>query len=446
MGKFDLFNLGTIGVDLTKSPIHKDDGSLVSAQNAIPDVRGEAGGIAKRDGLVAINSSAASGSITGAGYVDLTAISTRRFYIAIDQDATTSYQWVTSEDAFATTATTTSPAQVYDGGPYSQIDGDVSYMGRLASTGSALIYPGDHALDATSFIPLRKWDGTTDREIVRVPRSPFSPGEPYYVYDMLADGDNVYFIVHDSDNASNLRGRVMVLRLSTGELEQIGNRFGSDTGDVATGGDVIPLSLALHNGYLFCGTGQGTMNVGPTGAGKVYHIRTETDSGWTLDGTFAEQESVMSMASFQGLLYAGVKINANGGGIRLMVRSATGTWSASNTIAHTGSSVAGSMWMPLITHSDKLYAGVFLNEGASSVSRVYDFDGTTWTNVHTVETAATPYRPYTAVSHNGNLYFLSIRGDGLGVGQISKWNGSTWSTVTSNLTTGTLSRFGILTI
>lgn len=438
--KFTLDNLGTIGVHNTESEFHRPKGSLEQSQNAVPDIRSNFRGVAKRDGLVAINSSAAGASITGVGYIPLTPITTRTFYIAIDQDATSSYQWVTSTTAnFSVTATATSPAQVWDGDPIEFLD--QYYHGRMVSTGKAIIYPGDKST-ATEASPIRSWDGTTDRELARVPVNPFTNQATLYVYDMLLSGNTLYFIVHDHGASSNLRGRVMSLDLTTMVFEQIGERFGPDTGDLG-GGDYIPLSLCLHNGYLFVGTGQGTMAVGATGAGVIYRIRPQVDSTWTEDETFAEEESVYSMASYKGLLYAGLTINDSAVG-RLMVRSAAGAWSSSTDTGGTPSGV-GNGWTALIVFGENLYACSYHNEGANSDTAVKKFDGSSWSTALAMQTNdSDPYRGVASLVHNGRLYVLGTKTTGAG----SVWNttdGSSWLDQGDNLTTGVMSRFGILT-
>jgi hypothetical protein len=50
-GKINLFNLGSIGVDIVSSPLHSLDGSYVSAQNAESSPTDEDESIQKRGGL-----------------------------------------------------------------------------------------------------------------------------------------------------------------------------------------------------------------------------------------------------------------------------------------------------------------------------------------------------------------------------------------------------------
>lgn len=64
MGKtLMVYNIGSMGIDIVNSPIHVEDTSLLSCQNAqvSPDDRELA--IKKRDGMAKINAVAAAGTI-----------------------------------------------------------------------------------------------------------------------------------------------------------------------------------------------------------------------------------------------------------------------------------------------------------------------------------------------------------------------------------------------
>src|SRR3990167_1720949 len=116
MPKLDLYTLGEKGVDLTNSVIHSEDGTFVSAQNAVPNRRGEAGALTNRDGLVAINSTTLGGTIQGAIHVPLanqTAGGTHRLYIP-HTGVVAGNEWYTSTDKLETTAGIAPPASVRD--------------------------------------------------------------------------------------------------------------------------------------------------------------------------------------------------------------------------------------------------------------------------------------------------------------------------------------------
>lgn len=57
------YNIGVLGIDLVNSPVHVEDTSLLSCQNAQISPHDTEGGIKKRDGMAKINSVAAAGSL-----------------------------------------------------------------------------------------------------------------------------------------------------------------------------------------------------------------------------------------------------------------------------------------------------------------------------------------------------------------------------------------------
>jgi hypothetical protein len=62
-GTVATYNLGELGVVLTKSEVHGEDGELAKAQNAMPNSEGGLSGIRKRLGMAKLNASAAAGAI-----------------------------------------------------------------------------------------------------------------------------------------------------------------------------------------------------------------------------------------------------------------------------------------------------------------------------------------------------------------------------------------------
>ena len=61
--KLNVYNLGSLGIDLVNSPLHIADGSLLDCQNAQMSPNDAELALKKRDGMVKINSVAANGSI-----------------------------------------------------------------------------------------------------------------------------------------------------------------------------------------------------------------------------------------------------------------------------------------------------------------------------------------------------------------------------------------------
>lgn len=447
-GKIDLYNLGSLGVNTTASPVHGEDGSFTSAQNAVPNTRGEAGAVVKRDGLVAVNSVAASGSIRGIINSALTAVTTRSLYVSAHDAA----NWRVSTDGFATITNTASLQGAPDQHKFtdpspSPFDDLQMFRGRAVSDGKKIIYPGNTYTQypAAGHTPpnIRMWDGTTDRQIGLVPYNPTiaATSNSLGVFDMLLDGTTVYFSVWDGGTYSNFNGRVFSLDTTTYALKQIGESFGAAAGELAGG---TPAALALHGGYLWAGTGFGTNGAG--GTGKVYRIRPTVDTAWTLDTTFAANESVVSLVSYSGLLYAGLYIDA-AAVARLMVRSAAGAWSASTTTGGTPGTI-GSSWTSLTVFGTNLYAGRLHSDSPNSASSIHKYDGSSWTNVKTLTTAsASPLRVLGSFVHNGVLYFSSnVTDDGIfNSGRISySSNGSSWTDLTTGNAAAVTGRMGVV--
>lgn len=64
MGKvLKVYNIGSLGIDIVNSPIHVADTSLLECQNAQTSPDDAELGLRKRDGMVKINSIAASGTL-----------------------------------------------------------------------------------------------------------------------------------------------------------------------------------------------------------------------------------------------------------------------------------------------------------------------------------------------------------------------------------------------
>jgi hypothetical protein len=62
-GKIDVYNLGDMGIDVTRSPVHTKDGEFEQAQNVMATRSGGRHAIRKRFGLAKLNSTASAGHI-----------------------------------------------------------------------------------------------------------------------------------------------------------------------------------------------------------------------------------------------------------------------------------------------------------------------------------------------------------------------------------------------
>jgi hypothetical protein len=454
--KIDIYGWG--GVNTTKNPVQLEHGELTKAQNAIRDPAGDHGSLRKRPGLTKINSVALTGSVFGFVNVPLNLITLRQFFVGIDQGDTAAYQWVTSSNAFGATATATTPAAVptasteeYFGSPHW-----TNHIGsRGTQTETLFYYPG--TFTRGSAMPIRVYDGTTDKELFKIPTKN-DPGvsataaqitaSEGAIRSMIVEGTKIYMVVHDFHNTGATFDNISYVvqyDIETQQLQQIGEAAsGYIASDIGDGGVGFTGALALHQGLLYAGIGS-LDGVNSTAAG-IYFIRPNIDTTWTqeLDQSGGTNgEVTLCLKTYKGLLYAGCT-DYDATGARILVRSVTGSWSASTTI---GGATTDNMVPTLTVFGDNLYAtSLDTNGGAgagTNVSRIHKFDGTTWSVVKTLETAATPVIGVATVVHNGVLYVLCK--DTTRAGQVSSSSdGSSWADQTSNLTTGVTSVFGVL--
>lgn len=453
-GKVDLYNLGTTGVELTKSVIHADDGSFRQAQNAVPDVRGEFGGIAKRDGLIAINSTGGGGSTQGIINVPLPV--TRNIYFGREAG-----NWGVTQDEFSNTTTTASLSAVIDSTKLT-INGAVGdglwFHAQSGFNGKILVYPPDNYTQHIAgsvdgdLLPLRMWDGSIDREIARVPKSTYladnfsTSGHGYYIWNIILDGTKCYFSTFDWATNATFYSRVFSLDTVTGEIVQIGNSSQLG-GDISNTGLVF--ALYFSQGYLWAAVGQGSGDgLAASFTGKIYRIRPGVDTSWTLDGTFATDETPISIASYRGQLFVGTYRNDTAEA-RLMRRAVDGTWAS---VATSGGvpSTFGSRIGSLIVYNDALYYHAVNMQGASSHSKIRKWV-TSVTDVHTftLETGNEPQLPAGSLTLDDNIYFFANADDGGGnnytFGKVAKsTNGTTFSEVTGSPVSTNIGRVGVV--
>jgi hypothetical protein len=422
------------------------------AQNGVPDPRGQLGAITKRDGLLAINSSGTGGSIQSMVLVPLPEITARTFYVGIRSD---SNKWTVSTNGFTTTSKIVAPPNTArEDFPFTNLE--QPFVGRAALTDKLIFYAGTHTVYPNAghtAPPLLSWDGTISREVVRIPNNinESLTGNAYYIHDLLLDGTQLFIIVHDGDGGGARRSRVFMFDLDTSVLTQVGQSFGPVGDGGIVSGDAWVTTMAMHQGALYVGTGEGFINAGTTG--KVYRIRPGVDTAWTLDGvlgiSLAAYETPLSMASYGGQLYVGTEVFLAAVG-NLYVRSPLGAYTVART---TGGAPGGfvSGWGALQVFGANLYATRFHSDGANSQTSIMKYDGTSWTTPQIVQTGlgggSNPiYRGSTALVYNGSLYFLFLSSNSSAVwGQMwSSSDGTTWASTVSNLSPTQTSIFGVL--
>jgi hypothetical protein len=450
-GLLNVFGLGSLGVNKDKNPINLEDGELTKAQNAIHDPTGSMGGIRKRPGLTKVNSSAVSGSVFNIVNVPIAPITTRRFLIAVDQDVETSYQWITSVDEFGNTTTATTPAAAADASDTSAHLGTNILSNRGTQGDGFILYPGRYTRGEPQ--PVRIYDGTVDRELFKIPiNAVANANEPGNyaassgaILHMLLVDQKLYIASHDFTNgAAPHYSRVLEYDFETGAVKQIGQACGSAADEIGTGALTF-FCLAYHQGFLYAGVGQVTAGESSVESG-VYRIRPGIDSTWTYDfdnsgAGDADEERPVCMASYKGKLYVGMS-DLNTASQRIMVRDYAGAYTSSTTQG----TLTGSAWTDMLVFGDNLYACSYDSNTTSSQTRIHKFDGSSWSVVHTIDSAtSSPRKGVAMVVHNGRLYVLAINTSREAMVAHTS-DGTTWTEMTTNLTAGNvLSVFGVLT-
>lgn len=430
-GKLNLYAIGKGGVNLTKSPIHLDDTELVQAQNAEFDLNNRDGGLRKRGGFAALNSSAlnSGASILGLANVPLLSTYTRTLYAALQTAGANT--WTTSTDG-ATWTPGTSPARAQSSSlgtatPTVSVD----YLThRIVPIRQGFIYPGNDYIgyNNASFTapPLRYFTDGSDFELARIQINPGATvsSTPYMITDLIVVGGTVYFGTFEAGGAApDHKGRVISLDLTTGIMKQVGNTFGNGTTE-QTGG--FPWTLCSYRGELFVGL----YGISGSSVGVVVRIRPDSQTTWTVDVSNLVGYP-MSMAVYKGDLFVGTQGDAGETSVVSRRAAATGTYSTSDS--GTGGS-AVTHFASLIVYSGKLYAA-YLNTNATPVNLIRVYDNTSWStslNLNTLTLAGTPglgaLYPGQAVLFGTDLY-IAYRSVGAGTsdGAILKFDGTTWS-------------------
>lgn len=366
-GKINAFNLGSLGVNVDKSPIHLDDGEWTSTQNAIQDHTGYTGAIRKRPGLVKFNSVALAGSVSGGMGVPLGTngiVDTARLYVA-QQDALAAAKWYYSENLFTSNTATTALAAWQK--PIANLATAIDGSYRAGSILDHRLYYASTHTSGTTSPNIRVFDGVQDFELSKV-----LPATTKDISSIYTDHGNVYVLTLDSGTTdADWVGRVFQLDTTTGHLLQIGPA-------IATG--YIPSTIAIHNGLVFVGTAKLTT----TNEGTVYRINPLDETVWTLDDTLPNnRHGVLALASFKGLLYSGSY--ADGGATfkgEIRQRSVSGTWSTVDSTVDNGG-----RYTSLLAFGDFLYATAINYSGGNEVIR-RSSDGTTWATVATTTGAS----------------------------------------------------------
>ena len=461
--KLNLYNLGSAGVNVDKSPIHKEDGELLRAQNCIIDPLGVEGGIRKRPGLLKVNSVAAAGAIQGITPVPIAKPTTRRL-LAGQWTSDTVTAWNTSTDGFATSPTTggpdtfdatnalpRSPQKVWTNfasvstryGPFTGTPA-LTYRNRF-------YYAGNDYTVGTSAPTIHMWDGTTDYLLANIPDNPDDAGATSSaILCMIAADQRIYLTTYDGGTGgASLKGRIFELSPETGALVQLGSRF-----PISPDTEKIPYRLAWYGGRIWTRTwGSSVIHA------RTYYIRPGIDTDWTMHNLTADAFSnwCVGMASFQGQLYMST-MDQEALGARVIVLSTLGAYSTSKQALSADSSPGFTLgainhFGELVVFENNLYATYYNRVGVTSATtgvrtaRIYKYDGTSWTVVYNPAADTATSVPFqNSLIHNGVLYLLSTHLDKTTATNIilSTPDGTTWTDVSSGLDNNSSGAFGVI--
>lgn len=414
-GKINVYNLGSKGVNVVKSPVHLDDGELTKAQNVQMDAVGSLGGIRKRDGMARLNSSVMTGS--GKGIISLPlpdrSSYVRRFFVPYDYGggAIGSNTFWESTDGTTWTAGTRGvvPQQLADYGA-SLGNGLGGGIWRWCVHRNRFYYP------ANSDGALHVYDGDedTDYRLFKVPDNP-RDGTPITKILSIVPYSSAYLLISTRDSTS--RGRVFLFDVANGTLEQLGPE---------TDLPYLPINPLVFQGRVFVGMYHGA---GGSGA-EVYYCR-PGDASWTLDETLSSARGyIYNMVPFLGELYAGVGVDVGSNGV-VMKRDKDTAWAAAATSDGTG---AGNHYGPMAVSQDGLTIYGFRNSvsgGAAPTNRIMkSTDGASWSQDYDAGSGSgTSNCGIPWVDTNGDMYWVMFSASGANNGRIVKQSGGSYTVV-----------------
>lgn len=290
--------------------------------------------------------------------------------------------------------------------------------GIAANFHNRLIYAGSDYTVGATYPPIRIYDGSFDRELVRLP--PTAAGAiPVAVLSVLVANGTIYLSTFDTGSSSaDWTGRVFSLELTTGQLTPIGPVF--TTGH-------LPYALAWHNGMLWCGTHRQSA----AAAGKIYRIRPDLDTTWTedLDLSSVSLAGVAALLSWHGTLYAGTTAAA-ATFAKVLKRAADGTWSTADT-GSGGTATANNGFLSLCDFGTKLYASYWNNDTPAVAKIRSTSDGTTW-GTGFIGSSGT-LRPFIVLFVDNGELFAVGGGLSLTAAILRTQNGASWTNLTAEL-------------
>jgi hypothetical protein len=433
----DVYDMADHGVNVTKSPIHLEDGELTKAQNWQTDPTLADGAIRRRDAMVKLNSTALAGALRGLialPFPDEFTV-TRTFYAPIDD--TTTNTWRTSADGTTWTTITTATLNkaqtaIHDpgaGAPGATFSGGLRGMVTWAAVNHKIYFPGDdYNTDAeagTDTSPtLYVWDGTTSTKLLTVPPPPdVAPTLARGISAIVPYSQTELLIAVFGENASTAETYASLLLYDTvtGSLEQLGPETSLN--------DQVIFAPYVYQGRIWIGPAY-RESTGSTIA--IRWIR-PGDPAWTTDANFkAIDIGGINMVHFLGNLYMGTHSSIAAVADIRKRTSSTGAWT---TVTSTDGAGAGQVLGPLIVTADGLTILSFYNSvsGAAPLLRILSStDGTTWVTDFDISANHASHIisgiPY--LDTDGSIYWMLKRSDNVGVIK-KRTSAGVWSTVDS---------------
>jgi hypothetical protein len=366
MAALTQYDLGKFGVNVDSSPIHKLDGELAQAQNAIRSTYGADGGLVNRGGYSNLNATATGASVLGGIGVPLgdgSSSTDRRLYIPSYNTGATYAGWVYSTDDFVTaTAVASVPAPPGH-------TGGLGVPTNAAEFNNALFYITNAGLNTASQ-SIRKYNGRTDvQHALTLPTGAVAGITNFAVLDGI-----IYVNTLDTTGGDTLWvGRVFSLDPATGHLVQIGPAF-------PTG--YAPGAMAMYQNDLFV-VGNRTTN---TNLVHIFKIRPGVETTWTDDETMGTGVyQVTDLYRWGAYLYVSQE-GTTAGNVNILRRDIDGTYTAVLTAANSGVGSA-SFGMNFHEFGGYLYIAYYFPAGTSLVYRSATGASGAWSSL-TTPTAA----------------------------------------------------------
>ncbi len=282
---------------------------------------------------------------------------------------------------------------------------------------------------------IRRTNGFLDEKVVTVPRNSGSTGTDQTINQMHAAEDGNIWFTEMTRGAAN-KSRLFKLNPNTKALTAA-TLTSYDATQVGSGAALY--ALGSYNGRIIVGT----YSDAATGTAVLWPVL-PTASGGIEDlgiGSLSfgppPERNIGCIQNFDQTLYVGTGLASTTGitgssNIYQMSITATGTWTATSVVTGSATGASGNYFPSMCVFKSKLYA-TYYNPGLVSI--VYQYDGTTWTGVQTLNTGSA--RRLFLFVDKDTLYSVGPGNDSTGApAMYSTTNGTSWTTRTANFPSG----------